>query len=199
MGEDAELRNQLIAAVRRFLGFFPANSRELPLRIRSDDPPDRRSPELADLVPLDHRKPYDMGEVVRSIVDNGELLELRPRYARNIIIGYARIDGWTVGIVANQPMFRGGIVDVKGVIKAVRFAQICNAYNIPLVFLQDQPGFIVGPDSEREGALRQVVRLMNAAYSATTLRRGPPATIVRSVFGASHHDQPSWCLVTSTA
>src|SRR5690606_34168410 len=87
--------------------------------------------------------------------------------ARNIITGYARIDGWAVGVIANQPMHRGGIVDVKAVVKAVRFAQICNAYNLPLVFLQDQPGFIVGPDSEREGALRQVVRLMNMAYSAT--------------------------------
>lgn len=134
------------------------------------------------MVPLDHRKPYDMAQIVRTIVDDGEFLELRPHYARNIITGYARIDGWSVGIIANQPRHRGGIVDVNAVIKAVRFAQICNAYNIPLVFLQDQPGFIVGPESEREGALRQVVRLMNAAYGATV----PMVTVlVRKAYGFS--------------
>ena len=171
-----------IAAVRRFLGFFPDSSRSLPPRRIGDDPPDRESPELADMVPLDHRKPYDMAQIVRTIVDDGEFLELRPHYARNIITGYARIDGWSVGIIANQPRHRGGIVDVKAVIKAVRFAQICNAYNIPLVFLQDQPGFIVGPESEREGALRQVVRLMNAAYGATV----PMVTVlVRKAYGFS--------------
>ncbi len=171
-----------IASVRRFLGFFPSSSWELPPRVVTDDPADRAAPELADLVPLDHRKPYDMGRLVRTIVDHGDLLELRPRYARNIITGYARIDGWTVGIIANQPRHLGGIVDVKAVIKAVRFAQICNAYNIPLVFLQDQPGFIVGPDSEREGALRQVVRLMNTAYGATV----PMVTVlVRKAYGFS--------------
>ena len=171
-----------IAAVRRFLGYFPDNSRELPPRIRGGDSAERVSPELAGMVPLDHRKPYDMGAVVRTIVDDGELLELRPRYARTIITGYARIDGWAVGIIANQPMHLGGIVDVKAVIKAVRFAQICNAYNVPLVFLQDQPGFIVGPDSERQGALRQVVRLMNTAYSTTV----PMVTVlVRKAYGFS--------------
>lgn len=178
----ADSEDDCIAAVRSFLGYFPANSRELPPRVCSGDPADRSCDELAELVPLDHRKPYDMRKVVRAIVDDGELLELRARYARNIIIGYARIDGWTVGVVANQPLHLGGIVDVKAVIKAVRFAQICNAYNIPLVFLQDQPGFIVGPDSEREGALRQVVRLMNTAYGATT----PMLTVlVRKAYGFS--------------
>ncbi len=171
-----------IASVRRFLGFFPDNSRELPPRLLTGDPADRESPELTDLVPLDHRKPYDMAAVVRAIVDDGELLEIRPRYAKNIIVGYARIDGWTVGIIANQPKRLGGIVDVKAVIKAVRFAQICNAYNIPLVFLQDQPGFIVGPESERDGALRQVVRLMNAVYGAEV----PMVTVlVRKAYGFS--------------
>ncbi len=178
----AEDEATCLAGVRRFLGLFPDNSRELPPRRIGSDPADRRCPELVDLVPLDHRKPYDMKRVVEAIVDDGELLELRERYARNIITGYARIDGWTVGIIANQPRHLGGIVDVKAVIKAVRFAQICNAYNIMLVFLQDQPGFIVGPDSEREGALRQVVRLMNAAYGATV----PMLTVlVRKAYGFS--------------
>jgi acetyl-CoA carboxylase carboxyltransferase component len=169
-------------AVRRFLQLFPDNSRELPPRVCTGDPAGRRSEELTDLVPLDHRKPYDMRRVVEAVVDHGELLESRPRFARNIICGWARIDGWSVGIIANQPRHLGGIVDVKAVIKAVRFAQVCNAYNIPLVFLQDQPGFIVGPDSEREGALRQVVRLMNAAYGATV----PMLTVlVRKAYGFS--------------
>lgn len=171
-----------IATIRQFLGYFPDNSREVPPRVLSDDPPDRRSPELIELVPLDHRKPYDMSKVVRTIVDNSQFLELRPRYAKNILVGYARIDGWTVGIVANQPRHLGGVVDVKAAIKAVRFAQICNAYNIPLVFLQDQPGFIVGPQSEKEGALRQVVRFMNTAYSASV----PMITVlVRKAYGFS--------------
>lgn len=178
VGTEAES----IDAVRRFLGFFPANSRELPPRRVSSDPPGRESADLAGIVPLDHRKPYDMAQLVRTVVDDGELLELRPRYARNIITGYARIDGWSVGIIANQPSHLGGIVDVKSVIKAVRFAQICNAYNIPLVFFQDQPGFIVGPESEKEGALRQVVRLMNAVYSSTV----PMVTLlVRKAYGFS--------------
>lgn len=171
-----------IATVRQFLGYFPDNSRELPPRVRSGDPPDRRSPHLLDIVPLDHRKPYDMGQVVRAVVDDGRFLELRPRFAKNVLVGYARIDGWTVGIVANQPRHLGGVVDVKAASKAIRFAQICNAYNIPLVFLQDQPGFIVGPQSEKEGALRQVVRLMNTAYSASV----PMITIlVRKAYGFS--------------
>jgi len=171
-----------IAAVREVVSYLPSSSRELPPRVLSDDPADRRTPEAVELVPLDHRKPYDMGALVRMLVDGGRFFELRPAFAKNIIIGYARIDGWTVGIVANQPRHLGGIVDVKAVVKTVRFAQICNAYNIPLVFLQDQPGFIVGPQSEREGALRQVVRLMNAAYGATT----PMVTVlVRKAYGFS--------------
>lgn len=171
-----------IAAVREVLGYLPSSSRVLPPRVRGSDPPDRRTPEVTQLVPLDHRKPYDMRLLVGALVDDGRFFELRPDYARNIIIGYARVDGWTVGVIANQPRHLGGIVDVKAVIKAVRFAQICNAYNMPLLFLQDQPGFIVGPQSEREGALRQVVRLMNTAYSASV----PMITVlVRKAYGFS--------------
>jgi len=171
-----------LAAVKAFLSYVPDNSRELPPRVMSSDPPDRRSPTLVDMVPLDHRKPYDMHRVIEEIVDDGEFLELRAQYARNVIVGYARIDGWSVGLVANQPMHLGGIVDVKAVIKTVRFAQICDAYNIPLVFLQDQPGFIVGPQSEREGALRQVVRMMNTVFSLST----PVLTVlVRKAYGFS--------------
>jgi acetyl-CoA carboxylase carboxyltransferase component len=177
-GDDADN----VAAVRRFLGYFPDNSRELPPRVGRGDPPDRRTPELIDIVPLDHRRPYDMHRIIRAIVDDGAFLEVKERFGRNVITGYARLNGYSVGIIANQPSYMGGIVDVKAAIKVVRLAQTCDAYNIPLIFLQDQPGFIVGPTSEREGALRQIVRMMNMAYSFTT----PALTVlIRKAYGFS--------------
>lgn len=171
-----------VAVVRRFLGFFPDNSRELPPRIPTSDPFDRQAPELVDIVPLDHRKPYDMHRVIEAIVDDGDFFEVKGSFGGNAITGYAHLGGYSVGIIANQPSNLGGIVNVKAAIKSIRLLQTCDAYNIPVIFLQDQPGFIVGPGSEREGALRQIVRLMNTAYSFTT----PALTVlVRKAYGFS--------------
>jgi acetyl-CoA carboxylase carboxyltransferase component len=179
----AESEEQAVDAIKRFLGFFPDHSGLAPARVRSDDPPDRLCPELYDIVPLEYRRGYDMRRVVEAIVDGGEYLEVKKDFARNLLCAYARIDGWVVGIVANNPMYVAGVVDPQVITKLYRFAQICNLYNIPMVFLQDQPGVMVGPAVERQGIVRQVTRMMTAMSHVTT----PILTVlIRKCYGFSY-------------
>jgi acetyl-CoA carboxylase carboxyltransferase component len=178
----ADSEPEAVELIKRFLSYFPNNSFEYPPRVLSGDPVDRTTPEFYDIVPLKMRRAYDMHRVVRGVLDNGEFFEIKPNFARNLIVGYGRIDGWAVGVIANQPMFLGGILDPNAAIKLVRFLQISNSYNIPLVFLQDQPGFIVGPDHEKAGLIRHVVRVSNAVSELTV----PILTVlIRKAYGFS--------------
>jgi methylmalonyl-CoA decarboxylase subunit alpha len=183
---DGEFENDAacIAAVKKYLGYMPANSDELPPDKPVTDPVDRRDEALLDLLPDSTRKPYDMYKLVRSIVDHGDFLDIKPRWARSIITCLARIGGKTVGIVANQPMYLGGILDVDSSDKAARFMQICDAFNVPLVFLQDVPGFMVGSKVEHQGIIRHGAKMLHVMSAATV----PKITVVvRKAYGAGYY------------
>jgi acetyl-CoA carboxylase carboxyltransferase component len=173
-----------IAAIREYLGFFPSSSDQKPPRRPTSDPFDRREEALLDLVPDEGRKAYDVRKVIQLIVDDGKLFEMKPKWAKNICTGLARIDGWPVGIVANNPQYFGGILDVNSADKAARFINLCDAFNIPLVFLQDVPGFMVGSKVEQAGIIRHGAKMLYATSTATV----PKFTVVlRKAYGAGYY------------
>jgi acetyl-CoA carboxylase carboxyltransferase component len=148
------------------------------------DPVDRRDDALLDLLPESTRKPYDMYKLIKTVVDHGEILDIKPRFARSVITCLARIGGKSVGIVANQPMHLGGILDVDSADKAARFIQICDAFNVPLVFFQDVPGFMVGSKVEHAGIIRHGAKMLHVMSAATV----PKITVVvRKAYGAGYY------------
>jgi acetyl-CoA carboxylase carboxyltransferase component len=175
--------NECLAAVRSYLSFFPSHNRQPPPVRASTDPVDRRCEELYDIVPTAPRRAYDMDRVVRTIVDDGEFFPMKPGWARNVITGLARIGGEPVGMVASQPKVLGGTLDVNSADKAARFVWLCDAFGIPLVFLQDVPGFTVGSAVERQGIIRHGAKMLFAVSEATV----PKVTVVmRKAYGAGY-------------
>ncbi|MYR23283.1 carboxyl transferase domain-containing protein, partial [Streptomyces sp. SID6137] len=156
--------------VRYLLSLLPGNNRENPPRTECSDPADRRCEALADLVPEDGNRPYDMTKVIEEIVDDGEYLEVHQRWARNIICALARLDGQVVGIIANQPQTLAGVLDIEASEKAARFVQMCDAFSIPLVTLLDVPGFLPGVGQEHGGIIRRGAKLLYAYCNATVPR-----------------------------
>jgi acetyl-CoA carboxylase carboxyltransferase component len=180
VASDAEC----LAAVREYLSYFPSRCGEKPPRQPSSDPKDRREEKLLDIVPENPRQAYDVHKVIAAVVDGGRLFEIKPRWARNIVTGLARIDGWSVGVVANNPMQAGGVLDVNAADKAARFVNLCDAFGIPLVFLQDVPGFMVGSKVEQQGIIRHGAKMLYAIASATV----PKLTVVlRKAYGAGYY------------
>ena len=183
---DGEFADDLacLTAVKKYLSFFPSNCDELPPIAHTKDPVDRRDEALLDLLPESTRKPYDMYKLIRSIVDGGDILDIKPRWARSVITCLARIGGHSVGVVANQPNYLGGILDVDSADKAAHFMEICDAFNIPLVFLQDVPGFMVGSKVEHAGIIRHGAKMLHVMSAATV----PKITvIVRKAYGAGYY------------
>jgi methylmalonyl-CoA decarboxylase subunit alpha len=173
-----------IAAMKKYLSYFPSSCDEQPPELPVTDPIDRREESLLDLLPDSTRKPYDMYKLVRAVVDHGEILDIKPRFARSLITCFARIAGKSVGIVANQPSYMGGIVDVDSSDKGARFIQVCDAFNIPLVFLQDVPGFMVGSKVEHAGIIRHGAKMLHVMSAATV----PKITVVvRKAYGAGYY------------
>ena len=173
-----------LAAVREYLSYFPLRCGEKPPRRATADPAERREEALLDVIPDNPRQAYDVHRVVAAIVDEGRLFELKPRWARNLVTALARIDGKSVGIVANNPMQLGGVLDVNAADKAARFVNLCDAFEIPLVFLQDVPGFMVGSKVEKEGIIRHGAKMLYAVASATV----PKLTVVlRKGYGAGYY------------
>ena len=172
-----------LALVRDFLSFLPSHNQETPPRRQTDDPRDRRVEKLTTLVPTNPRAAYDMRKVVKAIVDDGHVLEVKPTWARNILTVLGRFDGRPTGIVASQPMVKGGALDIDAADKAARFVSLCDAFNIPLLFLQDVPGFIVGTEVERQGIIRHGAKMLYAVSEATV----PKVTVVlRKAYGAGY-------------
>ncbi len=168
---------------RRLLSFLPQNNLEDPPRIVPNDTPDRREEKLNTLVPDDSRKPYDMLEVIRLIVDEGDFMEVQPRYAQNLICGFARLDGQSVGIVANQPKFQAGVLDINASNKGARFVRTCDCFNIPLVVLEDVPGFLPGTEQEFGGLIKHGAKLLFAFCEATV----PKLTVItRKAYGGAY-------------
>jgi methylmalonyl-CoA decarboxylase subunit alpha len=183
---DVEVEDdaKCIALMKRYLSFFPSSCDEDPPRLAPTDPVDRREESLLDLLPEGTRKAYDMYKLIHAIVDHGEILDIKPRFARSIITCLARFGGQPVGVVANQPSHLGGILDVDSADKAARFMQICDAFNLPLVFLQDVPGFMVGSKVEHEGIIRHGAKMLHVMAAATV----PKITVVvRKAYGAGYY------------
>jgi acetyl-CoA carboxylase carboxyltransferase component len=173
-----------IDAIKRYLSFFPQNCEEAPPLREPADPVGRMDEELLDVLPDSPRKPYDMYDVIRRIVDDGEWFDLKPRWARTIITCLARMGGRPVGIVANQPKHLGGILENDSADKAARFINLCDAFGIPLLFLQDVPGFMVGTKVEQAGIIRHGAKMLYAVSRATV----PKVTVViRKAYGAGYY------------
>jgi acetyl-CoA carboxylase carboxyltransferase component len=173
-----------LAAIREYLSFFPSYCEEKPPRRMSADPADRRDDDLLKVVPENPRQAFDMHKVILSLVDERKFFPMKPRWAKNLVTGFGRIDGWPVGFVANNSMFYGGVLDVNSSDKAARFVNLCDAFNIPLIFLQDCPGFMVGTKVEQAGIIRHGAKMLYAVASATV----PKLTIiVRKGYGAGYY------------
>jgi len=175
--------SECLATVRRYLSFFPSHNQEAPPVRETSDPVDRRVEELYDIVPTAPRRAYDVRKVIQAVVDDGEFFAMKPDWAKNIVTGFARIGGQPVGILANQPMVLGGALDVNSADKAARFTWLCDAFGIPLVFLMDVPGFIVGSAVEKQGIIRHGAKMLFAISEATV----PKITVVmRKAYGAGY-------------
>ncbi|MEX0992714.1 MAG: acyl-CoA carboxylase subunit beta [Solirubrobacterales bacterium] len=175
---------QCVAAIKQYLSYFPANCEQKPPIAESKDPTDRMDEDLLDIVPESPRHPYDMYEVIKRIVDDGEYFDLKPKWAKTIITCFARMGGRPVGIVANQPKQLAGILENDSADKAARFINLCDAFGIPLVFLQDVPGFMVGSKVEHEGIIRHGAKMLYAVSRATV----PKITVViRKAYGAGYY------------
>ncbi|MDX2104704.1 MAG: acyl-CoA carboxylase subunit beta, partial [Alphaproteobacteria bacterium] len=172
-----------ILELRRFLSFLPSNNREKPPFRPTNDPVDRREDSLDTLIPDNPNKPYDMKELILKVVDDGEFFELQPDYAKNILTGFGRIGGGTVGIVANQPMVLAGCLDIASSVKAARFVRFCDAFNIPICTFVDVPGFLPGTAQEYGGIIKHGAKLLYAYGEATV----PKVTVItRKAYGGAY-------------
>ncbi len=171
---------ECLAMIRRFLSYMPQNVWELPPRVTNDDPPSRRDEALLGIVPRNRRSTYDMKKIVNMVVDRDSFFEIQPTFGKSVVAGLARLDGYVVGIVANTPKFNGGAIDGPAARKQTRIIDLCDTFNIPLVFLVDAPGFAIGPAAEQAGALRDGMRCMQARMQATIPMI---SVVVRRCFG----------------
>jgi len=172
-----------LASVRDLLRFIPQNNRDLPPAGAGSDPHDRQDEKLLTIVPENANQPYDMHEVIRAIVDEGEFYEVHARFAENIIVGFAHVGGHAVGVVANQPSVLAGVLDIDSSDKGARFVRFCDAFNIPLVVLEDVPGFLPGVAQEHGGIIRHGAKLLYAFAEATV----PKVTVItRKAYGGAY-------------
>jgi acetyl-CoA carboxylase carboxyltransferase component len=165
---------ECLALIRRLLGFLPSNFESVPPRKETPDDPNRSLHALEQIVPEDTRRAYNILQVIKAIVDEGDFFELKAKFARNLVIGFGRLDGYPVGFVANQPMFLAGSLDVDASDKAARFIRFCDAFNIPLITLMDVPGFFPGKQQEEKGIIRHGAKMLYAYAEATV----PKITLV---------------------
>jgi acetyl-CoA carboxylase carboxyltransferase component len=175
---------ECIERIKQYLSYFPSHCEQAPPVVATGDPVDRRDEELLDVLPESNRKPYDMYDVIRRIVDDGVYFDLKPQWAKTIITCLARFGGRPAGIVANQPKQLGGILDNDSADKAARFINLMNAFGIPLVYLMDVPGFMVGTKVEEQGIIRHGAKMLYATANATV----PKVTVVlRKAYGAGYY------------
>jgi acetyl-CoA carboxylase carboxyltransferase component len=152
---------------RKLIDFLPSNCKEKPPRIVCEDNPHRKNSDLLQVVPGDRRKPYDMRKVINSIVDNGDFLEIKKNYAKSTIVGFARLNGNPVGIVANQPLVLGGAITIDSSDKQARFIRFCDCFNMPILFLMDVPGYLPGKQQEQGGIIRHGAKVLFALSEST--------------------------------
>jgi len=172
-----------LALIRELLSFLPQNNREDPPRLESNDPADRREEALQTLVPTESDQPYDIKQIIHRVVDEGYFLEVHEHFAKNIVVGFARLGGQSVGIVANQPAVLAGCLDINASVKGARFVRFCDAFNIPLITFEDVPGFLPGTQQEFGGIIRHGAKLLFAFAEATV----PKITVItRKAYGGAY-------------
>jgi acetyl-CoA carboxylase carboxyltransferase component len=181
---EVDSDEQCIATIKRYLSYFPSHCEQRPPIVAGDDPSDRADEQLLEVLPESSRRGYDMYEIIRRIVDDGDYLDIKGAWAKSIITCLARMGGRPVGIVANQPKHLGGILENDSADKAARFVNLCNAFGIALLFLVDVPGFMVGTKVEAAGIIRHGAKMLHAVSTATV----PKITvIVRKAYGAGYY------------
>ncbi len=174
---------ECIVSIRELLSYLPANNVEDPPRVPNDDPADRIEERLDAIVPENPNKPYDIREAIKLVVDRGRFLEVHARYAQNIICAFARLNGRTVGVVANQPAVLAGVLDIASSLKGARFVRFCDCFNIPIVTFVDVPGFLPGTDQEHGGIIKHGSKLLYAYCEATV----PKLTVItRKAYGGAY-------------
>jgi propionyl-CoA carboxylase beta chain len=172
-----------LATIRDLLSYLPSNNMEDPPRRETTDNPDREDQALDGVIPEEPNKPYDIKKIVRSVLDDGVFLEVHEHYARNLVVGFGRMDGGAVGIVANQPAVLAGTLDIDASLKGARFVRFCDAFNVPLVIFEDVPGFLPGIDQEHRGIIKHGAKLLYAFAEATV----PKVTIItRKSYGGAY-------------
>ncbi len=192
-----------IATARQYLSYLPSNWREDPPTAAAVSPPvPSAGRAIANLIPADENKPFDMKVLIDALVDGESFMEIHPRWAKELIVGYARLDGKAVGIVANQPKHKGGVLFGDSADKAARFIWNCNAFNVPLLFLADVPGFMIGTQVERQGIIRHGAKMISAVSEATVPKI---SVIVRKAYGAGLYAmagpafEPDCCIALPSA
>jgi propionyl-CoA carboxylase beta chain len=174
---------ECLELIRDLLSFLPSNNLDGAPPGPADDPSDREDPALDELVPASPNQPYDMHTLVRSVADHGRFLEVHEHYARNLVVGFARLGGASVGIVANQPAHLAGTLDIDASVKGARFVRFCDAFNIPLITFEDVPGFLPGVNQEYGGIIRHGAKLLYAFAEATV----PKITVItRKAYGGAY-------------
>jgi len=172
-----------LAMIRELLGFLPANNLEDPPRKPATDPATRRDESLNNLVPDEAQKPYDIKDAIHAVVDDGYFFEVHEHFAKNLVVGFARLDGRPVGMVANQPAYLAGVLDINASVKGARFVRFCDAFNIPLITFEDVPGFLPGTQQEFGGIIKHGAKLLFAFAEATV----PKITIItRKAYGGAY-------------
>ncbi len=180
---DVESDAECLDGIRTLLSYIPSNNMDSPPYFPTDDPPDRTEPSLDDIVPEDPNQPYDMKDIIRLIVDGGEFYEVHEHWAANIIVGFARLAGYSFGIIANQPNHLAGCLDINASTKGARFVRFCDAFNIPLLVFEDVPGFLPGVNQEHGGIIRNGAKLIYAFCEATV----PKMTVItRKAYGGAY-------------
>ncbi|MEW5945682.1 MAG: acyl-CoA carboxylase subunit beta [bacterium] len=178
-----DTEQECLDLIRDLLSFMPGNNLDDPPRVPTDDPPDRADDSLVGILPEDSNKPYDMKEIITSVLDDGEFLEVQPFWAQNIVVGFGRLDGCAVGVVANQPAVMAGTLDISASTKAGRFVRFCDCFNIPLITFVDVPGFLPGTNQEYGGIIRHGSKLLYAFIEATV----PKITLItRKAYGGAY-------------
>jgi propionyl-CoA carboxylase beta chain len=179
----AENDEDCLRLIRELLSFIPSNNMEDPPRVATTDPSDRADERLNHIVPEDPYIPYDIRDIVQAVADDGYLFEVHEHYARNIVVGFARLGGRAVGVVANQPAHLAGVLDIDAAIKGARFVRFCDCFNIPLVTFEDVPGFLPGVEQEHGGIIRHGAKLLFAFAEATV----PKITVItRKAYGGAY-------------
>lgn len=174
---------ETLGMVRRFVNYLPANNRQPPPHRPTSDPTGRTAPSLDSLVPASSTKPYDMKELLVTIADDADFFEIQPEHAKNNVVGFARMGGHPVGVVANQPLVLAGCLDIKSAIKAARFVRFCDAFSIPILTFVDVPGFLPGTSQEHGGIIKHGAKLLYAYAEATV----PKITLItRKAYGGAY-------------